>query len=52
VLAHDGIERVHGRWFRLSREQFDALHYGGMSIYKLGIILFNLVPLAALCILR
>ena len=52
VFAHDGIERVHGRWFRLSREQFDALHYGGMSIYKLGIILFNLVPLAALCILR
>ena len=52
VFAHDGIERVHGRWFRLSREQFDALHYGGMSIYKLGIILFNLVPLAVLCILR
>ena len=34
----------------MSGEQFDVLHYGGMSIYKIGIILFNLVPLVALWI--
>ena len=51
ALAHDWLHRLHGRWFRLSREQFDALHYGGMSIFKIGILLFNLVPLVALSIL-
>jgi hypothetical protein len=48
VFAHDPMQRIHGRWFHLSREQFDALHYAGMAIYKVGILLFNLVPLAAL----
>jgi uncharacterized protein DUF6868 len=48
VFAHDWIQRIHGRWFRLSRDQFDALHYAGMSIFKIGIVLFNLAPYVAL----
>ena len=51
TLAHDWIQRLHGRWFRLSDDQFDSLHYLGMAIYKIGIFLFNLVPYVALCIL-
>ena len=51
VFAHDWMFRIHGRWFRLSRDQFDALHYAGMSIFKIRIILFNLVPLIVLSIL-
>jgi hypothetical protein len=51
VFVHDWMYRLHGRWFRLSREQFDALHYAGMSIFKIGILLFNLVPFVALSIL-
>ena len=51
VSAHDWMQRLHCRWFNLSREQFDALHYAGMSIFKIGIILFNLVPLVVLFIL-
>jgi hypothetical protein len=49
-LAHDWLHRLHGRWFRLSREQFDAVHYGGMVAYKISILLVNLVPYVALCI--
>ena len=52
VFAHDRLHRLHCRWFLLSREQFDALHYAGMSIFKIGILLFNLVPLVALSMLR
>jgi hypothetical protein len=48
VIARDRIRRFHSRWFRLSDEQFDALHYIGMSIYKIGILLFNLVPFVVL----
>jgi hypothetical protein len=39
---------MHTRWFKLSVETFDAIHYVGMATYKLGIILLNLVPLLAL----
>ncbi len=43
-LGRDALWRLHGRWFRLAPDTFDALHYGGMAVYKIGILLFNLVP--------
>ena len=51
VFAHDFMYRVHARWFKLSVETFDALHYGGMAMYKVLIVCFNLVPLAVLLIM-
>ena len=50
MVAHDWLLRLHERWFRLSRDQFDAVHYGGMAIYKLGILMLNLVPFVVLWI--
>ena len=47
-LLHDWLFKLHGRWFRLTAAQFDALHYGGMAAYKVGILLLNLVPCIAL----
>ncbi len=51
VFAHDWLMNFQGKWFRFSREQFDAIHYGGMALFKIGIWLFNLVPLLALYIM-
>ena len=48
VFAHDWIHRMHSRWFHMSHEQLDALHYAGMSMFKIGILLFNLVPFVVL----
>jgi len=50
VFAHDWMYRIHGRWFKFSLETFDAIHYAGLAVYKIGIILLNLVPLIALYI--
>lgn len=50
VFAHDWVYRLHTRWFSLSRETFDALHYGGMAVYKIGVLLLNLAPLVAVLI--
>jgi hypothetical protein len=50
TLAHDWMHSFHGRWFHLSVEHFDTIHYTGMALFKLGIILFNLVPCVALYI--
>jgi hypothetical protein len=48
LLTHDWMYRLHDQWFHLSVEQFDTLHYAGMAIFKVGILLFNLVPYVAL----
>ena len=48
IFAHDLMHRIHGKWFKLSVERFDAIHYAGMALFKAGIILFNLVPYLAL----
>jgi Family of unknown function (DUF6868) len=52
VLAHDQMYLLHSGWFRLSVEQFDMLHYAGMSIFKIGILILNVVPYIALQIMR
>jgi hypothetical protein len=48
MAAHDSMYLLHRTWFQLSVDQFDMLHYAGMAIYKIGIILLNLVPYLAL----
>jgi len=52
VFAHDGLFRLHARWFSLSREAFDGLNYAGVAIYKIGNMLFFLVPALALLLSR
>jgi len=51
ILAHDWTYRFHSKWFKLSVDQFDAIHYGGMALLKTGIFLFNLTPYFALRII-
>jgi len=48
ALPHEWMYRIWGRWFRLTAEQFDAVSYAGIVLYKMGILLFNLVPYVAL----
>lgn len=48
LFAHDRLYRLHAGWCHLSVETFDAIHYGGMGVYKIGVLLLNLVPLLAL----
>ena len=47
-LAHDWVYRMHNKWFKLSVETFDTIHYAGLAVFKMGFLLFNLVPYFAL----
>ncbi len=51
VFAHDFVLRLHGRWFELTRPQFDRIHYAGMAMFKLGNVLFFIAPYLALHII-
>lgn len=44
IFFKDWIRSLHGRWFDIPAQQFDVIHYMLMGIYKLLILLFNLVP--------
>lgn len=50
IFAHGWMYRLHSRWFKIPVETFDAIHYAGLAIYKISVIMFNLVPLIALWI--
>ena len=52
-LAHDRIpRRLHGRWVRISDGCVDAIHNAGMTICKIGTLLFNWMPCVALRIVK
>jgi uncharacterized protein DUF6868 len=50
TLAGGWIYRMHSKWFKISRETSDTMHYAGMGLFKLAIFIFNLVPWLALMI--
>lgn len=45
---HDRMYAWHRRWFRLSVETFDAIHYAGMAWYKVATWLIFIMPYIAL----
>lgn len=48
TLGHDWMYKMHGKWFSMSVEKFDAIHYAAMAFFKLGFILLFLIPYLAL----
>jgi hypothetical protein len=48
AFAGDFVYRVHGKWFKMSRDTFDAMHYGGMVLFKMIILVCNLAPYLAM----
>ena len=48
VLAHDWVYRFHSKWFKLSVDRFDEIHYAGMAFFKIAVFIFNVVPYFAL----
>ncbi len=52
AAAGDGIYRIHGRWFNITREAFTLTVYCFIGAMKLVVLMFNLVPYLALVILN
>ncbi len=50
LFAHDFIYRIHSKWFKIPVETFDAIHYMGIVLLEIAILLFNLAPYFALLI--
>ena len=48
LSARNWIYRMHTRWFKISEEQFDSIHYAGMAIFKLATWVFFIIPYLAI----
>ncbi len=48
TLAHKPLYRLHAKWFHLSENQFDVIHYSGMAAYKIAALSLNVAPYIAL----
>lgn len=48
VFANDWVYRCHTKWFKVSKEKFDEMHYLGLMYFKITVIVFHLVPYLAL----
>jgi hypothetical protein len=46
------VYRLHSRWYPISREAFDIAMYSFMGLYKILVLVFNLVPFLALVIVE
>jgi hypothetical protein len=46
----DWIYAFHSKFFKISREHYNAINYGFIGAYKLAIYLFLLIPYISICI--
>ena len=50
ACAGDFVYRMHSKWFPMPRDRFNAVIYSFIGFYKIIVIVFNVVPWAALSI--
>jgi hypothetical protein len=51
ACAGDFVYRMHSKWFPMPRDRFNAVIYSFIGFYKIIVIVFNVVPWAALAII-
>ncbi len=50
ICVGDWAYRIHSKWFPISKETFNVAIYSFLGLYKILIIVFNLIPYIALLI--
>lgn len=52
TLGRGTLMKYKARFFRVSDEQFELLNLWGITLYKAGIFMFNIVPCIVLYIIK
>ena len=50
ISAHERIFKLHSKWFSLTEKDFNFTMYMMMAVHKILILIFNIIPFIALCI--
>ena len=51
VLAPDSVYRMQSKWLPIPRETFNVTMYSFIGLFKLGLLVLNVVPYLALLII-
>ena len=51
MVASDRIYALHGAWFPMPRQTFNAIFYCLLGLYKIIVFVFNIVPWVMLTII-
>ena len=51
LFCHKFFYKVHSKMFNLSEEAFYKVNYMSLGLFKIGVILFNLIPYLSLRII-
>ena len=51
VFAGDFVYRIHSKWFPMPRETFNVVIYSFLGLFRIIILVFNVVPYVALLII-
>lgn len=51
TLSYDWVYRVHTSWFPMSKENYDVANYLAMAVYKILVLVLNVIPYIALSIM-
>lgn len=51
IFAPDLVYRTQSKWFPIPRETFNVVMYAFLGLFKIGFLVFNVVPLLALLII-
>lgn len=52
MYARDWIYQLHSKFYDITKEHFNLLHYAGIMLYKIAIWLLFIVPYIALRIVQ
>ena len=52
TLGRGSLFKLTARFFRVTPEQIDLINLCGITLYKMGIFLFNIIPCVALYIVK
>ena len=51
AFAGDWVHQMHSRWFPIPRETFNVVIYSFLGLFKIFVLVFNVVPWVALLII-
>ena len=51
LFAGDFVYGIHGKWFPMPRETFNVVIYAFLGLFKIFVLVFNVVPYVALLII-
>ena len=51
AFSTDFVYRIHSKWFPMQKDTFNAVFYALIGIWKIIIIVFNVIPWAVLAII-